>query len=49
VAIRNGQVVFGLSTATGVGLYTYNPANGQASNGPVVRTAGDPTHLIAFE
>jgi hypothetical protein len=49
VAIRDGLVVFGLSTATGVGLYTYNPANGQTSAGPVVRTAGDPTHLIAFQ
>jgi hypothetical protein len=49
VAMSEGRVIFGLSTATGVGLYSYDPATGQASNGPVVTTAGDPTHLIAFE
>lgn len=48
VAIHDGQVVFGLSTATDVGLYTYDPATGEASAEPVVTTAGDPTHLIAF-
>ena len=48
VAIHDDQVVFGLSTATGVGLYTYNPMTGQTSATPVVTTTGDPTHLIAF-
>ena len=49
VAMNNDQVVFGLSTATGVGLYTYDPATGQTSTTPVVTTTGDPTHLLAFE
>jgi len=48
VAMRNGLVVFGLSTTTGVGLYTYNPATGQGSAAPVVTTVGDPTHLLSF-
>lgn len=49
VTFMDDQVVFGLSTASDVGLYTYNPANGQASSSPVVSTQGDPTHVLAFE
>lgn len=48
VTFLKGKVLFGLSTATGVGVYTYDPATGQASNGPVLRTVGDPTVVLAF-
>ncbi len=49
VTFIEDQVIFGLSTASGVGLYTYDPATGQASDGPVVTTQGDPTAVLAFE
>jgi len=49
VAFVDDLVVFGLSTASGVGLYTYDPAIGEASSSPVVSTQGDPTRVLAFE
>jgi hypothetical protein len=49
ITFLDGQVLFGLSTATGVGVYTYDPATGQASSDPVLTTVGDPTLVIAFE
>lgn len=48
LATYQGLVVFGLSTMTGVGLYTYDPATGEASDDPAVTTVGDPTHLVTF-
>ena len=48
VTFSQGAVIFGLSTATGVGLYTYDPTTGTASSAPVLRTAGDPTIVLAF-
>ncbi|MEM6646533.1 MAG: hypothetical protein AAF730_09805, partial [Bacteroidota bacterium] len=49
VAFVDDLVVFGLSTSSGVGLYTYDPASGLASSSPVVSTQGDPTRVLAFE
>lgn len=46
---HEGQVIFGISTATGVGLYTYDPVSGDVSDAPIVNTAGDPSYLIAFD
>jgi hypothetical protein len=48
ITFRDGKVLFGLSTATGVGIYSYDPATGQGSSTPVVTTVGDPTLLLAF-
>jgi hypothetical protein len=48
LAIRDGLIIFGLSTATGVGLYTYDHSTRQASDGPAVSTVGDLTRLVAF-
>lgn len=49
VAFVDGKVIFGLSTTSGVGLYTYDPSTGQASDRPVVNTVGDPHVVLAFE
>lgn len=49
VTLLDGLVVLGLSTSTGVGLYTYDPATGQESDGPAVATQADPTLLLAFD
>ncbi len=49
LAFHEGQMIFGISTATGVGLYTYDPVSGEVSDGPIVNTAGDPSYLIAFD
>lgn len=49
VTLYQDMVVFGLSTATGVGLYTFDPTTSQASAGPVVTTQGDPTLVLAFD
>ncbi len=43
--LDDGTILLGLSTTTGVGIYTYNPATGEASDGPVISTAGDPTRV----
>jgi hypothetical protein len=48
IAIYDGRVLFGLSTATGVGIYSYDPATNQVSNAPVLTTVGDPTHVMVF-
>ena len=44
----DGKVLFGLSTTTGVGVYSYDPATNQASSQPVLSTVGDPTVVLAF-
>jgi hypothetical protein len=43
-----GKILWGLSTSTGVGIYTYNPATGETSQGPVVNTQGDPGLILSF-
>jgi hypothetical protein len=48
VTFVGGKVVFGLSTRTGIGLYTYDPTPNVGSDAPVVRTTGDPTAVLAF-
>jgi hypothetical protein len=49
ITFLDGRVLFGLSTATGVGIYAYDPATGQGSAAPVLGTTGDPTLVLAFE
>jgi len=44
-----GNVYFGMSTSTGVGIYSYSPSTGVVSNGPVVTTQGDPGILCSWE
>jgi hypothetical protein len=48
VTLHEGRILFGLSTVSGVGIYSYDPATNQASGGPVVTTVGDPTHVVAM-
>lgn len=43
------KVYFGMSTNTGVGIYSFDPAANIASQGPVVTTQGDPSILYSFE
>ena len=43
------KIVFGLSSVDGAGLYTYDLSTGQVSDGPVVKTTGDPYFILAFE
>lgn len=43
------HILWGLSTATGVGIYTYDLSTGEISDGPVVTTQGDPSTIEVFE
>lgn len=43
------QVVFGVYGDKEAGFFTYNPANGEVSDGPVVATSGNPIYMHAFE
>lgn len=43
------KVYFGMSTNTGVGIYSFDPASNAASTGPVVNTQGDPSIVYSFE
>jgi hypothetical protein len=45
VCLFDGKVLFGISGASGVGIYTFDPATSQVSTSPVVNTQGDP-HVI---
>jgi hypothetical protein len=49
LTIHEGRVLFGLATATGVGVYSYDPVTRQASAAPVLRTSGDPTIVMSFD
>lgn len=48
VAIFEGKVLFGLSTNTGVGIYTFDPMSNIASSNPLVNTQGDPSLIEVF-
>lgn len=43
------KVYYGMSTNTGVGIYSFDPATNTASAAPVVSTQGDPSILYAFD
>lgn len=43
------KVYYGMSTNTGVGIYSFDPAGNTVSNGPVVTTQGDPSILGHFD
>jgi hypothetical protein len=43
------KVYYGMSSNTGVGIYSFDPAANTASSGPVVTTQGDPSILTYFE
>lgn len=43
------KVYFGMSTNTGVGIYSYDPAANTSSDKPVVTSQGDPSILCAFK
>lgn len=45
----NGKILFTLSTTTGSGIYSYDPATGAAATTPVVSTQGDASVLEAFK
>ena len=47
--IYDGKVVFGLATASDIGLYTYDLLTGESSNSAVVTTEGHPAALYAFD
>lgn len=49
VTIYNDIVLFGLSTNTDVGIYTYDPVTKETSNSAVVTTEGDPSFITVFE
>lgn len=49
VTLYEGKVLFGLSTAGGVGIYTYDPVTRVASKEPVVTTQGDPSAIEFFK
>ncbi|MCB0375441.1 MAG: hypothetical protein KDD04_05945 [Sinomicrobium sp.] len=42
-------VLFGMSSATGVGFYGFDPAGGTTSMDPIVNTQGDPSVILEFE
>lgn len=43
------QILWGWSTATAVGIYTYNLNSEEISDGPVVTTQGDPSVIEIFK
>jgi len=43
------KILWGLSTETGVGIYTYDLNTGETSDEPVVTTQGDPSLIEIFE
>jgi hypothetical protein len=45
----DGKILWGLATATGVGIYSYDPASNSSSTGPIVSTQGDPSIIEYFE
>lgn len=45
----DGKILWGLSTATGVGIYTYDPSTNVAGGTPAISTQGDPSIIEAFE
>ena len=45
----NDNILWGLSTETGVGIYTYDLNTGETSDGPVITTQGDPSVIEIFE
>jgi len=44
----NNEIIFGMSTINGDGLYTYNVKTGEAHEQPVVKTVGKPQFLNVF-
>ncbi|MEM9996719.1 MAG: hypothetical protein AAF809_03375, partial [Bacteroidota bacterium] len=48
VVERDGLILFGLGTATATGVYSYDPATGQASDGPILATEGAPQAFVAL-
>lgn len=48
INIFENKILFGLATATGVGIYTYDPATNTTSKNPVVTTQGDPSLIEVF-
>lgn len=44
-----GKAYYGMSTNTGVGIYSYDPAADKASAQPVISTQGDPSVICSFE
>lgn len=48
ITFQGNRVLFGMSTTTGVGIYTYDRTSGQGSASPVLTTVGDPTLVLAF-
>jgi hypothetical protein len=49
VLVHQHKTYWGLATATGVGIYMYDPATNVASAAPVIATQGDPGVIDAFE
>lgn len=45
----NSQVVFAVYGDKEAGFFTYNPSNGEVSNGPVITTTGNPVFMYSFE
>ncbi|MFT3948191.1 MAG: hypothetical protein QM763_14570 [Agriterribacter sp.] len=49
VMAYQNKVYWGLATATGVGIYSYDPATNTAGANPVITTQGDPGSINAFQ
>jgi hypothetical protein len=43
-----GKVYYGMSTNTGVGIYSYDSVAEKASAQPVISTQGDPSVICSF-
>lgn len=48
IGLYNNSVVFGLSTDTESGFFTYNPSTGEASANAVINTTGAPSMFMHF-
>jgi hypothetical protein len=49
VLVYQNKTYWGLATATGVGIYTYDPITNTASANPIITTQGDPGVIEVFE
>lgn len=49
VMVYQNKTYWGLSTTTGIGIYSYDPATNTASSKPIITTQGDPAFIEAFE
>jgi len=49
ISVYNEKIIFGMSTDSDQGFYSYDPLTGEASSKPVITTTGYPSYFIQFK